>query len=118
MHHRRIYHPCAGWIWASSPFASSPATVGLVSGSCSSARIFAPRFFRAPPHRECSFTLALRYPFTPLTVLRGLASFRFLQPPHRGGPSSKLSNMLGTRKTALSMTAEGWLAKSSGEEGI
>ena len=36
----------------------SPDTVGLVSGSCSSARVFAPRFFRAPPHGECCFTLA------------------------------------------------------------
>jgi len=27
----------------------SLATVGLLAGSCSSARVFAPRFFQAPP---------------------------------------------------------------------
>jgi hypothetical protein len=37
-----------------------PATVGLISGSCSSARVFALRFFRAPPCGEGDFTLALR----------------------------------------------------------
>src|ERR1700758_3567983 len=36
--------------------ARSPATVGLVSGSCSSARAFAPRFFQAPPRGECYFS--------------------------------------------------------------
>jgi hypothetical protein len=35
-------------------------TVGLLSGSCSSARVFAPRFFQAPPHGECYVALALR----------------------------------------------------------
>jgi hypothetical protein len=37
-------------------------------GSCSSARIFAPRFFQAPPRGECYFTLALRYHFTSITL--------------------------------------------------
>jgi hypothetical protein len=60
-------------IWASSSFASSPATVGLVSGSCSSARIFAPRFFRVPPHGECDFTLALRYDFSSIRLSTGLS---------------------------------------------
>jgi hypothetical protein len=46
----------------------APATVGLLSGSCSSARIFAPRFFQAPPRGECYFTLALRYHFTSITL--------------------------------------------------
>src|ERR1700737_969978 len=32
---------------ASSSYAASPATAGLVSGSCSSARVFALRFFQA-----------------------------------------------------------------------
>ena len=36
-------------------------TVGLVSGSCSSARVFAPRFFPAPPRGESDFNVALRY---------------------------------------------------------
>ena len=36
-------------------------TVGLRSGSCTSARAFAPRFFQAPPRDEYYFTLALRY---------------------------------------------------------
>jgi len=45
--------------WASQSLARSPATVGLISGSCSSARVFAPRFFQAPPRGECYFTLAL-----------------------------------------------------------
>ena len=46
----------------------SPVTVGLLSGSCSSARVFAPRFFRAPPRGECRFTLALRYHFTSIRL--------------------------------------------------
>jgi hypothetical protein len=37
-------------------------------GSCSSARIFAPRFFQAQPRGECYFTLALRYHFTSITL--------------------------------------------------
>jgi hypothetical protein len=49
-------------------FARSPATVGLLSGSGSSARIFAPRFFPAPPRDECDFTVALRYHFTSITL--------------------------------------------------
>jgi hypothetical protein len=49
-------------------FARSPATVGLLSGSCSSARVFAPRFFQAPSHDECYFTFALRYHFTSITL--------------------------------------------------
>ena len=48
--------------------ARSPVTVGLLSGSCSSARVFAPRFFRAPPRGECRFTLALRYHFTSIRL--------------------------------------------------
>src|ERR1700758_4955435 len=51
----------------------SPATVGLVSGSCSSARAFFPRFFQGPPRGECYFTLALRCPFTSIKLGRGLA---------------------------------------------
>ena len=47
---------------------ASPTTVGLASGSCSSARIFASRFFRAPPRGECDFTLTLRYHFTSITL--------------------------------------------------
>ena len=46
----------------------SLATVGLLSGSCSSARVFAPRFFQAPPRGGCYFTLALRYHFTSITL--------------------------------------------------
>src|SRR5215469_12335532 len=49
------------------------STVGLVSGSCSSARIFAPRFFRAPPRGECDFTLTLRYGFTSTRLSKGLS---------------------------------------------
>src|SRR5437016_2208740 len=36
-----------------------PNTACLASSSCSSARVFAPRFFQAPPRGECYFTLAL-----------------------------------------------------------
>src|SRR6267143_5002154 len=46
----------------------SPTTVGLLSDSYSSARIFAPRFFQAPPRGESYFTLALRYHFTSITL--------------------------------------------------
>src|SRR5437660_1371481 len=49
-------------VWASQSFARSPATVGLISGSCSSARIFAPRFLQTPPRGGA---LALRYPSPP-----------------------------------------------------
>src|SRR5580704_899237 len=56
--------PVMEWIRVSQSFARSPATVGLLSGSCSSARAFAPRFFPAPPRGECYLTLALRYDFT------------------------------------------------------
>src|SRR5882762_9495446 len=59
--------------WASRSFARSPATVGLLSGSCSSARVFAPRFFQAPPRGECCFTLALRYDFTSIKLSKGLS---------------------------------------------
>jgi len=44
------------------------ATVGLRSGSCTSARAFAPRFFQASPRGECYFTLALRYHLTSITL--------------------------------------------------
>jgi hypothetical protein len=46
----------------------SPATVGFLSGSYSSAHIFAPRFSPAPPRDECDFRLALRYHFTSITL--------------------------------------------------
>jgi hypothetical protein len=59
-------------------------TVALVSGSCSSARAFAPRFFQAPPRGECDFTFALRYDFTSIRLSKGLS------------PSS-CRNMLGTQ---------------------
>jgi hypothetical protein len=45
----------------------------LVSGSCSSASIFAPRFFRAPPRGECDFTFALLYDFTSIRLSKGLS---------------------------------------------
>src|SRR2546425_6783339 len=60
-------------MWASQSCARSPASVGLVSGSCSSARVFAPRFFQAPPRGECCFTLALRYDFTSIKLSKGLS---------------------------------------------
>src|SRR5882762_9817856 len=59
--------------WASQSYARSPATVGLLSGSCSSARVFAPRFFQAPPRSECCFALTLRYPFVSIRLGRGLS---------------------------------------------
>src|SRR5947207_7236470 len=87
---RRRSH--ASWIWASQSNARSPATVGLISGSCSSARVFAPRFFQAPPRGECYFTLALRYDFTSIRLSKGLS------------PSS-CRNMLGTHKKARAVLA-------------
>ena len=47
----------------------SSGTVCLVSGSCSSARIFAPRFFQTTPH---NVAFALRYPFSSTRMGRGL----------------------------------------------
>ena len=49
-------------------FAVTCPLARLLSGSCSSARIFAPRFFQAPPRGECYFTLALRCHFTSITL--------------------------------------------------
>ncbi len=60
-------------MWASQSIARSPAPVGLISGYCSSARAFAPRFFQAPPRGECDFTLALRYDFTSIRLSKGLS---------------------------------------------
>src|SRR5580704_19188936 len=65
--------PVMGWIRVSQSFARSPATVGLLSDSCSSARAFAPRFFQAPPRGECCFALALRYDFTSIRLSKGLS---------------------------------------------
>ena len=39
----------------------SLATVGLLSGPCSLARVFAPRFFPAPPRGEFDFTVACNH---------------------------------------------------------
>src|SRR5947207_5975953 len=46
----------------SRSLARSSDAVGLKSGSCPSARIFAPRFLQTPPHGDA---LALRYPSPP-----------------------------------------------------
>src|SRR5881392_454307 len=46
----------------SRSLARSSDAVGLKSGSCPSARIFAPRFLQTPPHDDA---LALRYPSPP-----------------------------------------------------
>src|SRR5213592_118694 len=73
-------------------FAVTCPLARLLSGSCSSARIFAPRFFQAPPRGECYFTLALRYHFTSITLSKGLS------------PSS-CRNMLGTHKKARAVLA-------------
>jgi hypothetical protein len=63
------------WMWASRSFARSPGTVGLKSGSCPSARVFAPRFSRRH--------LAFHKPFSSIKMGRGLS------PP---------SDMLGTQR--------------------
>ena len=70
--------------------ARSPATVGLVSGSCSSARVFAPRFFQAPPRGECCFTFALRYDFTSIKLSKGLSpsSCRTCSAHQKRGPGT------------------------------
>src|SRR5487761_55590 len=49
-------------MWASRSFARSPGTVGLLSSFCSSARVFAPRFFQTAPRGSA---LALCYHFAP-----------------------------------------------------
>ena len=50
----------------------SPArpAVCLLSGSCPSARAFAPRFFQTSPHGDA---LALRYDFTSIRLSKGLS---------------------------------------------
>ena len=50
--------------------ANSSGTVCLISGFCTSARTFAPRFFQTPPHGDA---LALRYDFTSIRLSRGLS---------------------------------------------
>src|SRR5580698_5836926 len=57
-------------MWASRFVARSPGTVGLQSGSCSSARVFAPRFFQTSPRGS---VLALRYHFASIRLGRGLS---------------------------------------------
>jgi len=42
----------------------------LTSGFCTSARVFAPRFFQTPPHDDA---LALRYHFTSIRLWEGLS---------------------------------------------
>src|SRR5579863_1768096 len=49
-------------MWTSLSLASSSSAVGLISGSCPSARVFAPRFLQTPPRDDA---LALRYHFSP-----------------------------------------------------
>ena len=61
--------------------AHSSGTVCLRSGSCTSARTFAPRFFQTPPRDDA---LALRYDFTAVQVVKGTFT-------------PELSNMLGTQ---------------------
>src|SRR6185295_7234972 len=51
-------------------FARSSATACLRSGSCTSARAFAPRFFQTLRRRNA---LALRYDFTSIRLSRGLS---------------------------------------------
>ena len=74
----------AARIGASRSFARSPGTVCLRSGSCTSARTFAPPFFQTSRHR---YALALRYHFTLHQVVKGTST-------------PELSNMLGTQKFA------------------
>src|SRR5436190_5796749 len=57
-------------MWASRSYARSPGTVCLGSGSCTSARAFAPRFFQTPPRDDA---LALRYDFTSIRLSKGLS---------------------------------------------
>src|SRR5436190_11341137 len=57
-------------MWASRSYARSPGTVCLGSGSCTSARTFAPRFFQTPPRDDA---LALRYDFTSIRLSKGLS---------------------------------------------
>src|SRR6266481_2366814 len=57
-------------MWASRSLARSPGTVGLISSSCSSARVFAPRFFQTSPRDD---DLALHKPFSSFKMGRGLS---------------------------------------------
>ena len=54
--------PAPLMVWTSRPFARSSDAVGLISGSCPSARVFAPRFLQTSPHDDA---LALRYHCSP-----------------------------------------------------
>jgi len=67
---RRIYHPWALMDMGFAVICPLARPRRPISGSCSSSRRFAPRFFRIPP---CGDTLALRYPFTSIRLGRGLS---------------------------------------------
>ncbi len=73
----RLPHATAGFTTSAldgyglrESIARSSGTVCLISGSCTSARAFAPRFFQTPPRGDA---LALRYDFTSIRLSRGLS---------------------------------------------
>jgi Transposase DDE domain len=81
----RLPHATAGFTVPSMDmrsFARSPGTVCLRSGSCTSARTFARRFFQTLRRRNA---LALRYDFASIRLSKGTFT-------------PELSNMLGTQQ--------------------
>ena len=88
--------------------ASSSGTVCLRSGSCTSARTFAPRFLQTPPRDDA---LALRYDFTSIRLSKGLspsscrtcsAHHKRKGPDCRSGPFSiVLAGVVTVRGTLL-----------------
>src|ERR1019366_7027287 len=58
------------WIWALLLIANSPASAGLLSGSCPSAHAFAPRFLQTSPRDDA---LALRSSFTSIRLDKRLS---------------------------------------------
>src|ERR1035441_3092497 len=80
-------------MWTSLPLASSSSAVGLISGSCPSARVFAPRFLQTPS-RDGS-------PCASLSLL--------LHQDVKRTSTSKLSFMRGVPTTKPLSNAEGLL---------
>src|SRR6267143_5722056 len=74
--------------------------------SCSSARVFAPRFFQAPPRSECCFALALRYPFVSIGLGRGLA------PPSCRTCLAHIKNTWATRPPRVVFAVRFYLAQA------
>jgi len=75
-----------------------PNTACLLSSSCSSARVFAPRFLQTSPRDSA---LALRYHFTSITLWRGLTP-----PSYRSCSAHKTRGATGESRLCISLDSQ------------